>query len=283
MKDKVFKILLFLSALIMLLLMAGMLYSLIIESLPAFRHFGFVNFLTTAEWDPREGQEKYGALSLLTGTFLTAGLALLISIPFSISLAIFNGVYFRGTKIAFWSSNIVDICSGIPSIILGIWGYYTLRPIMIELNIGTHGFGILTASIVLSIMIIPYVASLCTGYISMVPQNLREAGYSLGATHIEVIRKISFPLIRKGVYAAYILALGRALGETMVITMLIGNITKIPTSITDTGNTLSSIIFNQIGAAGDLKLSSLFAVALLLFLITAIINYISRGLIRKFA
>ena len=153
---------------------------------------------------------------------------------------------------------------------------------MVELNLSTQGFGILTASIVLAIMIIPYASSLSSEFISMVPKDLKEGAYSLGATRMEVIRHVILPNSGSGVFASYILALGRALGETMAVTMLIGNTENIPRSLSSTGNSMASIIANQFGESDGLKLSSLIAIGLLLFMITAVINFIGKLVISKF-
>ena len=279
--DTIFKLFLFLAACSVLLFAAGMLYTLIIGSAEAFGHFGFFEFIISDDWNPREGSEKYGAFSFISGTVLTALLALIFCIPFSLPVALFNGEYFKGKKISVTVSSIVDLLAGIPSIVYGLWGFYTLRPIIISLGLSEQGFGILTASIVLAIMVIPYASALCTEFFSMVPNELKEGAYSLGATRFEVIRTVSFPMARSGIFASYILALGRALGETMAVTMLIGNTNNIPKSLTDTGNTMASIIANQFGEASGLKLSSLIAIGLLLFLITAIINFVAKLMMRR--
>ena len=281
MKDKIFKALLLLAACIVLLLAAGMIYSLVSQSTAAFRHFGFFNFITTSDWNPREGEENYGALPFITGTVLTALLALFFCIPFSLPVALFNGEFFRDKKIAVTVGAVVNLLAGIPSIVYGLWGFYTLRPLIISLGLSEQGFGILTASIVLAIMIIPYASSLSTEFISMVPNELKEGAYSLGATRFEVIRAVSLPIAGSGIFASYMLALGRALGETMAVTMLIGNTNNIPQSLTDTGNTMASIIANQFGEASGLKLSSLIAIGLLLFMITAIINSIAKLIMKR--
>jgi len=280
-KDKIFKALLLLAACIVLLLAAGMIFSLVIQSIGTFQHFGFFNFITTSDWNPREGEENYGALPFITGTVLTALLALLFCIPFSLPVALFNGEYFRDKKIAVTVGAVVDLLAGIPSIVYGLWGFYTLRPLIIYLGMSEQGFGILTASIVLAIMIIPYASSLSTEFISMVPNELKEGAYSLGATRFEVIRAVSLPIAGSGIFASYMLALGRALGETMAVTMLIGNTNNIPLSLVDTGNTMASIIANQFGEASGLKLSSLIAIGLLLFMITAIINSIAKLIMKR--
>ncbi|MDD2246755.1 MAG: phosphate ABC transporter permease subunit PstC [Proteiniphilum sp.] len=281
MKDKIFGFFLFLAALIILLLTAGIIYALVGKSMEAFREYGVWGFIANGEWDPRSATEEYGALSFIMGTLYTAFFALFICIPFSLSVALFNGEYFKGKKISSVLSSIVDLLAGIPSILYGLWGFYTVRPVIIEMGVNAQGFGIFLSSIVLAIMIIPYASSLSSEFLSMVPDNLKEGAYSLGATQIEVIRHISLPAAASGIVAAYILALGRALGETMAVTMLIGNTNRIPLGLRDTGNTMASVIANQFGEADGLKLSALIAIGLLLFIITAVINLIAKIVMKK--
>lgn len=278
MKDKIFKSLLFLASLVILLLTAGIVYALVSQSMNAFTEFGVLNFISSDAWDVKN--DNYGALSFISGTLMTAVLAILFCFPFSLPVALFNGEYFRGKRISTVISSVVDLLAGIPSIVYGLWGFYTLRPIMVDMGVNSQGFGILLASIVLAIMIIPYASSLSTEFISMVPNELKEAAYSLGATNLEVIQKVSLPVASSGIFASYILALGRALGETMAVTMLIGNTNNIPASIRDTGNTMASVIANQFGEASDIKLSSLMAMGLLLFLITATINFTAKYIMK---
>lgn len=281
MRDYIFKRLLLLCALIVLLICGGMFYSLLSGSVPAFEHFGFFRFIASSEWDPHPEAEQYGALSFIIGTVLTSFLALIFCIPFSLPVALFTGEYFKGKKISSVISSIIDLLAGIPSIVYGLWGFYTLRPLISQLGLSTQGFGILTASIVLAIMIIPYAASLSSEFIAMVPKELKEGAYSLGGTRLDVIRNVVFPVSGSGIFASYILALGRALGETMAVTMLIGNTNNLPASLTSTGNTMASVIANQFGEADGLKLSSLIAIGLLLFLITAVINFIGKMVMKK--
>lgn len=281
MSDKAFKTLLWFAASIILIITGGMLYSLTSGAIPAFKQFGFFEFLSSSEWNPTEGSEKYGALAFIIGTIITSILGILFCLPFSLPVALFIGEYFKGKKIASLLGTIVDLLAGIPSIVYGLWGFYALRPIIISLGLSPQGFGILTASLVLGIMIIPYAASLSAEFIRMVPNDLKEGAYSMGATRAEVIQHIILPISGSGIFSSYILALGRALGETMAVTMLIGNANGIPNSIFDTGNTMASIIANQFGEAYGLKLSSLIAVGLLLFLITAIINFIGKLIIKR--
>ncbi len=281
MSDKAFKTLLWFAASIILIITGGMLYSLTSGAIPAFKQFGFFEFLSSSEWNPTEGSEKYGALAFIIGTIITSILGILFCLPFSLPVALFIGEYFKGKKIASLLGTIVDLLAGIPSIVYGLWGFYALRPIIMSLGLSPQGFGILTASLVLGIMIIPYAASLSAEFIRMVPNDLKEGAYSMGATRAEVIQHIILPISGSGIFSSYILALGRALGETMAVTMLIGNANGIPNSFFDTGNTMASIIANQFGEAYGLKLSSLIAVGLLLFLITAIINFIGKLIIKR--
>ena len=281
MNDKLYKIILFVTALIMPIVCGGIVFALVTDAYDAFEHFGFLNFLTSSDWSYTEGNEQYGALPFITGTLMTTLLALLFCIPFSLPVALFVGEYFKGTKIASVLSTITDLLAGIPSIIYGLWGFYTLRPIIMALEISPQGSSVLTASIVLAIMIIPYASSLSSEFIKMVPNDLKEGAYSLGATRAEVIRKIVFPVAGSGIFSSYVLAIGRALGETMTVTMLIGNTNNIPSSITSTGNSMASIIANQFGEADGLRLSSLIAIGLILFLITAGINMIGKIMIKR--
>lgn len=281
MNDKIYNLLLLLAALVVPLVCGGIVYALVTDATEAFNHFGFLNFLTSSEWRYTEGAETYGALPFVVGTLLTTLLALLFCIPFSLPVALFVGEYFRGTKLAAVLSTVTDLLAGIPSIIYGLWGFYTLRPVIMALHISPQGSGVLTASMVLAIMIIPYAASLSAEFLKMVPSDLKEGAYSLGATRAEVIRRIVFPFAGSGIFSAYILAIGRALGETMTVTMLIGNTNNIPASLTATGNSMASIIANQFGEADGLRLSSLIAIGLLLFLITAFINMVGKIMIKR--
>lgn len=283
MSDKIFRSFLLVSALILLLIFAGMFFSLSKGAIPAFREFGFFGFIFSSEWNSSTGAEQYGALAFISGTLLTSLLALAFCLPFSLPVSFFVGEYYRGKKVAGVLGGIVDLLAGIPSIVYGLWGFYALRPLIQSLGLSEQGFGMLTSSLVLAIMIIPYASSLSAEFIRMVPQELKEGAYSLGATRAEVIRNIILTNSFSGIFSAYILALGRAIGETMAVTMLIGNTNRIPHGLMDTGNTMASIIANQFGEADGLKLSSLIAIGLLLFLITAIVNFLGRLMIKRYS
>ncbi len=283
MKDKIFRSLLFIASALVVLVCGAMIYSLFGGAMVAFEEKGVFNFIFSSDWDPHPDRESYGALPFIVGTVMTSLLALIIAIPFSFPVALFNGEYFKNKRISSILSSMIDLLAGIPSIVYGLWGFYTLRPIMVEMGVSSGGFGVLLSSIVLAIMIIPYASSLSTEFISMVPNDMKEAAYSLGSTRLGVVRRVILPISGSGVFASYILALGRALGETMAVTMLIGNTNNVPNSITSTGNTMASIIANQFGEADGLKISSLIAIGLLLFAITAIINFIGKLIMKRFS
>lgn len=278
--EKVTKTLLLIASTLIIIIAGGMIFSLVSGTFPVFKEFG-LRFIISSEWNPSEGREKYGALPFITGTLWTSILALLFCIPLSFSSSLFLGEYFRGTKMANTISTMVDLLAGIPSIVFGLWGFYVLKPLIVDMGFNETGYGIFTSALILSIMIVPYATSLSNEIIGMVPIDLKEAAYSMGATRLEVVRNVVIPNARSGIIAGYILAFGRAIGETMAVTMLIGNANRVPGGMFDMGNTMASVIANQFGEAEGLKLSALITIGLLLFLITAIINYIGKIIIKK--
>ena len=278
--DKITKVVLYAFSFLIIFVAAGMAFSLVGGAIPAVKTFG-IQFLWTNAWDPTEGSEKYGAMPFIAGTLITSFVALILCLPLSLSTSLFLGEYFKGTRIARIFGLLVDLLAGIPSIVYGLWGFYVLRPFLVGLGFENQGFGVFTASLILAIMIIPYATSLGNEIISMVPNDLKEAAYSMGATRMEVISNVILPTARSGIFAGYILAFGRALGETMAVTMLIGNSNRIPDSFFGTGNTMASVIANQFGEADGLKLSSLITIGLLLFVITGIVNGIGKLIIKK--
>ncbi len=220
------------------------------------------------------------------GTLLTSLLALLIAIVFSLAVSIFLGEYYRTGPTSSFVKGVVELLAGIPSVIYGFWGLAFLVPavrfVEMRIHVAPYGVGILTASLILSIMIIPYSASLGREVISLVPADLKEAALSLGATRFEVIRKVVLPYARSGILAGVLLSLGRALGETMAVTMVIGNSNMLPKSIFAPANTMASIIANEFTeATGKVYLASLVEIALVLFVVTAIINIAGKVIIIK--
>ena len=277
--EKITRIILFAASLVIVLVTAGMAFSLVGGAAPAFKEFGF-GFIFSSEWNPTRGREVYGAMPFIAGTLITSILALVICLPLAFTASLFIGEYYRKTRIANVLNALVGLLAGIPSIVYGLWGFYVLRPFLVDIGISSQGFGVFTAGLILAIMIIPYATSLSSEIISMIPNELKEAAYSLGATRFEVIFHVIIPNARSGIIASYILAFGRALGETMAVTMLIGNSNRIPDSLVATGNTMASVIANQFGEADGLKLSALIAIGLLLFVISALVNAIGKMIIK---
>lgn len=278
-----FQKILLISALAVVILVLAILLSLIISSFPSLRAFG-LNFFFSTTWDPVSS--RFGAVVFLVGTLLTSFLALLICLPFSQAISIFIGEYFREGILSSFLKQVTELLAGIPSVIYGFWGLFVLVPIVrdLEMKLGVlpYGVGILSASLVLSVMIIPYAASIGREVIALVPSDLKEAGYSLGATRQEVVTKIILPYARSGILAGILLALGRALAETMAVTMVIGNSNILPRGIFSPGNTMASVIANEFTeATGALYLSSLIEIGLLLFIVAVIINLIGRYVIRR--
>lgn len=282
--ELVFNRTLVITALGILTLVGGLFLTLLIQSIPSIQHLG-LGFLWGKTWDPVSN--VYGAYPFLVGTLLTSFLALIISIPFSMAIAIFLGEYQPTGMISAILKNIIELIAAVPSVIYGFWGLIVLVPLVRDLqtNIGVvpYGIGIFTASIILAIMIIPYAASLGREMISMVPAQLKEGAYSLGATRYEVIKSVILPYTRSGLFAGILLSLGRALGETMAVTMVIGNSSIIPDSIFAPGNTMASVIANEFTEADrSLYLSALIELGLLLFVVTVVINIIGKKIIKGF-
>jgi phosphate transport system permease protein len=280
-----FRRLLWISGLAILVLLLAIFLSLLVGALPAIKDLG-VSFLTGTVWNPVSS--TFGALPFLAGTLLTSFLALFISAFFSLAISIFLGEYARTGAVPSFIRSVIELLAGIPSVIYGFWGLFFLVPLVrymeMKLGIPPIGVGIFTASLILSVMIIPYSASLGREVIALVPSELKEAAASLGATRFEIIRKIVLPYARSGIFAGLLLALGRALGETMAVTMVIGNSNMLPTSLFAPGNTMASIIANEFSeATGKVYLSSLVEIALLLFVVTAVINIVGRIVIDRMA
>jgi phosphate transport system permease protein len=283
-RERMFRGATFGAALLVLLLLGGVAFSLAVGSWPAFAHFKFA-FLTREIWNPVT--DEYGALAPIFGTLVTSFLALLLAIPVSLGIAIFL------TELApVWLKRpvgiAIELLAAVPSIIFGIWGLFVLAPILQrhvqpwlidalgplplvgKLFQGPpYGIGILTAGLVLAIMVIPFVSAVMRDVFETVPDVLKESGYGLGATTWEVIWQVVVPYSRTGMIGGIMLGLGRALGETMAVTFVIGNAHRIGSSLLAPGTTISASIANEFAeAVGDLYTSSLIALGALLFLIT---------------
>lgn len=281
------RVLIAMSALLVLVIV-GVLATLIVESLPSIKSLG-IGFLWGKVWDPVSN--VYGAYPFLVGTLLTSFIALIISIPFSYAIAIYLGEYNPKGWLSDLLKNTIELIAAVPSIIYGFWGLFVLVPIIrtfeLKIHVAPYGIGVFTSSLILTIMIIPYAASLGITLIRMVPSPLKEGAYALGATRWEVIRRVIMPYTRSGLFAGVLLSLGRALGETMAVTMLIGNTSAIASTFKDVifgpGNTMASVIANEFTEADHTQyLSALIELGLVLFLVTVVINLIGKRIITRF-
>jgi phosphate transport system permease protein len=285
------------AALVVLLLLGGVIVSLIQGSVPAFRAFGF-GFFTTEIWNPVT--EKFGAGAAIYGTLVTSAIAMAIAVPIGIGIAIFltelcPPALRRPIGIA------IELLAGIPSIIYGIWGLFVFAPFMQEYvqpglialfgNVPImssifagppYGIGVLTSSLILAIMVLPFVTSISRDVFETVPPMLKESAYGMGCTTWEVVSNIVIPYTRVGVIGGVMLGLGRALGETMAVTFVIGNAHKISASLIAPGTTISATIANEFTeAVGDLYTSSLIALGLILFMITFVVLAIARVMLMR--
>jgi phosphate transport system permease protein len=280
-----------------LVILGGVMVALVLGSLPALRQFGF-GFLTSQRWNPVT--ENFGALAPIYGTLVTSAIAMLIAVPIGILIAVFLTELCpqwlrRPVGIA------IELLAGIPSIIYGIWGLFifapflqeTVQPFLISvfgevpvlssLFAGPpYGIGMLTAGLILAIMVLPFITSISRDVFEAVPPVLKEAAYGVGCTTWEVVRHVVLPYTRVGVIGGVMLGLGRALGETMAVTFVIGNAHKVSASLLAPGTTISSAIANEFTeAVGDLYTSSLIALGLILFVITFIVLAAARYMLLR--
>ena len=290
--DLLFRHLTFLFALLVLLILGGVIVALIDGALPALRTFG-IGFLFSDVWNPVT--EKFGALAPIYGTLVTSAIAMLIGIPVAFGVAVFI------TEICpIWIkrplATMIELLAAIPSIIYGIWGLFVFAPFVqqyIQPNLIASlgqipgfgalfagpplGIGVLTAGFILAIMVLPFISSIMRDVFETVPAILKESAYGLGATRSEVVRQVVLPYTRIGVVGGIMLGLGRALGETMAVTFVIGNAHRISVSILQPGTTISASLANEFTeAVGDLYLSSLIALGFILFVITFIVLAIAK-------
>jgi phosphate transport system permease protein len=266
----------------------GILITLIWQSRESIKSLG-IGFLWGKIWDPVSN--IYGAYPFLIGTLLTSFTSLILSLPFIFAIAIYLGEYNPKGWLSELLKNTIELIAAVPSIIYGFWALFVLVPVIrtfeAKIGVAPYGVGVFASSLVLAVMIIPYGASLGITLIRMVPSPLKEGAYALGATRFEVIRSVILPYTRSGLFAGILLSLGRALGETMAVTMLIGNTSAIAHSFKDAffgpGNTMASVIANEFGEADhSMYFSALIELALVLFFVTVIINLIGKRIITKF-
>ncbi len=288
-----------LAALTVLAILGGIILSLVIGAWPAMREFGF-SFLTTQRWAPQlEPTPVMGALGPIYGTLLTSFIAMMIAVPVGLGVAIFLTEFCpiplrRPVALA------IELLAGIPSIIYGMWGFFVLGPFLAEtfqpFMIATFGqipglgaifagppsqLSLFNASLVLAIMILPFITAISRDVFATVPAVLKEAAYGVGCTTWEVVRNVVLPYTRVGVVGGVMLALGRALGETMAVTFIIGNSFKITGSIFSPGTTISAAIASEFAESADLHQSGLILLGLLLFALTFAVLAVARLMLRR--
>jgi phosphate transport system permease protein len=283
--DTAFRTILALGGIAVSVLLVAIFLSLFLSSRPALVSNG-LRFLTGTEWDPVSG--KFQALPFVFGTLVTSVLALAIATVLSIALAILLGEYFKTGIFASIMRTAVELLAGIPSVVYGFIGLFFLVPVIraVQLIIGAppFGVGIVTASVLLAFMVLPYAASIGREMIGLVPVDLKEAALSLGATPSETVWKVTLPYARSGMMGGILLSLGRALGETMAVTMVIGNANVLTLNLLNPGNTMASLIANEFSeASGDVYLASLIEIALLLFIISTLINVAGKVVVNRMA
>jgi phosphate transport system permease protein len=296
--DTVFSVLAHGAAILTLLLLAGIITSLLIGAAPAIKEYG-LSFLWTSEWDPV--QNKYGGLVMIYGTLMTSLIALVIAVPVSFGIALFltelaPGWLRRPLGIA------VELLAAVPSIVYGMWGLLVFSPVLstyvqqplqsLFANVpvlktlvsgAPVGIGILSAGIILAIMIIPFIASVMRDVFDVTPAMLKESSYALGSTTWEVVFKVVLPYTKTGVIGGIMLGLGRALGETMAVTFVIGNFNQLNSlSLFEAANSISSALANEFAEAGEgLHQASLIYLGLVLFFITFVVLSLSRLLLSR--
>ena len=264
------------------------------KALPSIQRFG-LGFLVGTSWDPVK--EVYGAWPHIYGTLITAFIALIIALPIGIGVAVFLSEDFLPPRIQTILAFLIELLAAIPSVVYGVWGLFVLVPLMRSLGLWIYknpvlgkipffstspaGPGIYVAGTVLAIMILPIIAAISRDSLVSVPKPLREASVGLGATRWETIFKVLIPAASSGIIGGTMLALGRALGETMAVTMLIGNANKLPKSIFDGGSTVAALLANQFAEASGLQVASLMYAALVLFGLTLLVNILAEVIVRR--
>ncbi|MBZ6077249.1 phosphate ABC transporter permease subunit PstC [Microvirga puerhi] len=295
--DPLFRWASFASALLVLIVLAGILGSMVYGGWPAFRQFGF-GFVTSSVWNV--GKEDFGAWVAIAGTLTSALIALVIGVPVSIGIAIFlTQLCPRWLKRPVATT--VELLAAVPSIIYGMWGLFVFAPffarfVQVPVSslveglpiVGTilyarvpSGVGLLTAGIILAIMIIPFIASIARDILDQIPTILRESAYGIGCTTWEVVRHVLLPQAGVSIIGAVMLGLGRALGETMAVTFVIGNANRLSLSLFDPSSTIASRIANEFNEASDMHLNALLALGCILFLVTFTVLVLARLLIAR--
>jgi phosphate transport system permease protein len=247
------------------------------RAIPAIAQFG-IGFLVSSSWNPVNNQ--YGILPAIYGTVVSSFIALAISVPIGLGVAIFLSEDYMPPPAQRVFVFLVELLAAVPSVVYGLWGIFVLIPFLKQFTPLT-GPGMLPAALILSIMVLPTIAAISRDAISNVPIDLRQASLGLGATRWETILQIVLPAASSGIIGGVMLALGRALGETMAVTMLIGNSNKVDLSVFQPSNTISSLLANQFAEASGLQVSALMYAALVLFAITLLVNVLAELLVTR--
>jgi len=248
-----------------------------IKAMPAIQEFG-LGFLINSSWNPVNNQ--YGVWPAIYGTLVSSFIALLISVPIGLGASIFLSEDYLPPKIQRVIVFLVELLAAVPSVVYGLWGIFVLIPFLKGFT-PLRGPGMLPAALILSVMILPTIAAISRDAIINVDPGMRQAAVGLGATRWEAILQIILPAASSGIIGGIMLALGRALGETMAVTMLIGNSNKVDTSIFEPSNTVSSLLANQFAEASGLQVSALMYAALILFFITLVVNVLAQLLVTR--
>lgn len=248
-----------------------------LKAMPAIQEFG-LSFLTTSSWNPVSKQ--YGVWPAIYGTVVSSFIALGISVPIGIGVAIFLSEDYFPPAVQRIIVFLVELLAAVPSVVYGLWGIFVLIPFLKGFT-PLRGPGMLPAALILSVMVLPTIAAISRDAITNVDQGMRQAAVGLGATRWEAILQIILPAASSGIIGGIMLALGRALGETMAVTMLIGNANKVDTSVFAPSNTVSSLLANQFAEASGLQVAALMYAALILFFITLVVNILAQLLVTR--
>ena len=293
--DPAFRWLTLASGLAVLLLVGGILYTLVVGAMPSLKHFGF-GFLASQAWDP--AFMEFGALSSVYGTLVSTAIGMLIAVPLSLVIALFL-VEIAPPAVSRLVGGAIELLAAIPSIIYGMWGLFVFAPFLADyvqpwlasiapglplFQGPPMGIGMLSAGIILALMVLPFITSVTRDVFQMVPAVVKESAYGMGSTTWEVTRKVTIPYGIQGVVGACFLGLGRAIGETMAVTFVIGNRHEISASLFAAGNSIASTLANEFTeASDDLYLAALIELGLVLFVVTLVLQVVARWWLRRTA
>lgn len=276
---------------LVLIAIAGVVF---IQALPAIQEFG-LGFLITSTWNPVEGREEYGALPMIYGTLVSSLIALIIAVPLGLGTAIFLSEDFIPLQIRTVLVFLVELLAAIPSVVYGLWGIFVLIPFLKGMGDWLHsnfgwiplfstqpvGPGMFPAGVILAIMVLPIITAISRDSLAALPPQLREASLALGASRWGTIFRVLMPAAFSGIVGSIMLALGRAMGETMAVTMIIGNSNQLNISILAPANTIASLLANQFAEAKGLQVSALMYAAFVLMILTLVVNVLAQMIVNR--